>query len=64
MESLTEQIIVRITPSMRQQLEAITEASITRHASDHVRAAIQQYIERQHPPAVQDTAGALTPSPR
>lgn len=64
MQPLSEQIMVRVTETTRRQLEQITANSITRNVSDHVRAAINEYIERNLPPHEFQTSPEAAPLPR
>lgn len=63
-DQLTTTLKFRCTNEMRTQLEQITAASITRNVSDHVRAAISEYIERNLPPHDFQTSPEATPLPR
>lgn len=38
---------VRCTPTMKRKLEEIAAQSVTRNISDHIRFALEQYIEEQ-----------------
>ena len=43
---------VRASQAMKNGLEAIAAKSVTRRISDHIRLAIQEYIERHNIPSV------------
>lgn len=46
-EGLTESLPeTRVTPTMRKKLQQIANQSISNRMSDHVRLAVQLYIER------------------
>lgn len=45
---------------------AISNGRVFRNDDERINALVEHFhtTKQQHPPAVQDTAGALTPSPR
>lgn len=58
-ESFSEAIFTRVTPSQKAALEEIAMTStLTRSISDHVRAAIDEYIKRHQPEQESDHVAA------
>ncbi len=45
-EPMSERIYLRCTPSMKQQLEEIAAQSVSKELADHVRFALEKYIEQ------------------
>ena len=43
--SMTVFLGFRCTPDMKRRLEAIAERSVTSSLSDHIRLAVERYIE-------------------
>lgn len=46
MPVVTERLIVRTTPEQRKRLERIVNSSRLGKVSDHIRLALDEYIER------------------
>lgn len=46
-ENMTEVIKFRCTPEMKAALDEVARYSITDNISDHLRAALEQYIARE-----------------
>lgn len=47
--NMTERVVLRCTPDMKRKLEAIAEQSVAKNLSDHIRFAVEQYIEMHTP---------------
>ena len=45
-DELTEIVYVRMSSDTRDALKAIAERSVSRRLSDHIRAAVEEYIAR------------------
>ena len=45
---------VRCTPVLKQRLVAIVRESITKNMADHIRFAVEQYVERESPAAEEE----------
>ena len=39
--------VTRVTPSLRERLERIAATSVTPRVSDHIRYAVERYIESE-----------------
>lgn len=47
-DKLTEVLpVTRVTPSLRARLERIAATSVTPRVSDHIRYAVERYIESE-----------------
>jgi predicted DNA-binding protein len=46
-EPLTEILRVRFTPTMKHRLERVAGQSAAREISDHVRYAVERYVENE-----------------
>lgn len=47
-ERMTEMLpMVRCTPSLKTRLERIAEASVARNLTDHIRYAVERYVETE-----------------
>lgn len=47
-ERMTEMLpMVRCTPSLKLRLERIAEASVARSLGDHIRYAVERYVEAE-----------------
>lgn len=46
-QKLERVIYTRITPEMKQRLDAIASRSVARNISDHIRFALEKYIKEQ-----------------
>lgn len=47
-DKLTEVLpVTRVTPSLRERLERIAATSVTPRVSDHIRYAVERYIENE-----------------
>lgn len=57
-ETLSEYFPIRITASMKKQLEYISRNSVSTNLSDHVRYALRLYIEANAPVTVEELAQA------
>jgi hypothetical protein len=58
-ELLSEKLDVRVTTAMREKLEMIASRSVSQRLGEHIRCAIELYIER-HERAL-DMAGIFAP---
>jgi len=47
--SMTKTVFFRCTPEMWRKLEIIAEKSIAKNVSDHIRHALERYIEENQP---------------
>jgi metal-responsive CopG/Arc/MetJ family transcriptional regulator len=46
MSVVTERLIVRTTPELREKLERIANSQRIGRISDHIRLALEEYVER------------------
>lgn len=54
MPVVTERLIVRTTPELRERLERIADSQRIGRISDHIRLALEEYVERH------ETGGDVT----
>ena len=60
MPVVTERLIVRTTPEQRRRLERIVDSSRLGNVSDHIRLALNEYIERYETDTPVDAASRQT----
>lgn len=60
-EPLTEYLPqVRCSPTLKARLERLAERSVTRNLADHIRFAVENYVETaEGPTSVDSTAAAV-----
>lgn len=44
-QTMSEVVYLRMTPEMKAMLETIASQSVARNISDHIRFAVQRYID-------------------